>query len=69
MDLLDIANMVCRDLPEGYVANLGMEKGAAWVELLDVPDHVSIPLPDSTDKTLEEQLKDAVAVAVGLEAG
>ncbi len=31
--LEQVIDNACRDLPKGYVIRLGMENGAAWVEL------------------------------------
>ena len=62
--LQDIANAVCRHTPPGYVISLCIEDGAAWVELGNDGEG-SIKLPDSSDKTLLEQLNDALCVANG----
>ncbi|RUR52733.1 hypothetical protein [Vreelandella populi] len=64
MDIEEVANAACKHLPDGYVASLCMEKGAAWVEL-HAPDGGKLALPDSTDKDLVEQVNDAIAVANG----
>ncbi len=59
MSLRDVANKVSKDIPEGWIISLQIEKGAAWVECCD-PDGRRVPLPDSTDKSLREQLYDAL---------
>ena len=63
----DAANKVCANLPDGCVVALCMEEGAAWVELFD-PQGDRRLLPDSADKTLIEQLNDAVDMANESEA-
>jgi len=56
-------NRICQQLPKGFVISLFMEKGVAYVELSNGKNH--IPLPDSTDKDILEQLNDALYVAKG----
>lgn len=60
--LQDIANGICGRLPEGYIASLCLENGAAWCELVDRNGN-SVELPDSADKSLLEQLNEAVDAA------
>lgn len=48
-----------RDLPQGWIIQVSVERGSAWVSLYG-PDGISRPLPDSADKTLAEQVRDAV---------
>ena len=50
----DAIDQVCKDLPEGWLITLGMERGAAWVNVND-PDGCDIKL-DSTDESLIDQL-------------
>lgn len=59
-----VANRVCKHLPEGYVLNLAMENGAAWVELIDA-DGNYVTLPDAGDRSIDEQINDALGVACG----
>lgn len=59
-----VANRVCEQLPEGYQIRVVMENGAAWVELIGVDDNC-VELPDAADKSLDEQINDAVCVACG----
>lgn len=61
--LKEIAEKVCKNVPHGFIISLCMENGCAWVELDKLGRH--IPLPDSADKTLVEQLNDALCVANG----
>ncbi len=61
--LLAAANEICRDIPTGYEIRLCMENGAAWVTLHN-SDGDLIELPDAADKTLAEQLNDAVHAAI-----
>lgn len=57
--LQEIANKTCRDVKPGYVISLRMENGAAWVELIGPSGH-EITLPDAADKTIEQQINDAI---------
>lgn len=57
-----VANEICRDIPDGYELRLCMERGAAWVTLHDEEGDL-IGLPDVADKTLAEQLAEALIVA------
>ena len=63
MDIQEIANKVCKHLPDGYELILFMENGAAWFEMYN--DRKPIELGDSTDKTLVEQINDALCIANG----
>jgi hypothetical protein len=66
MFVQDIVNTVCFHLAERCVISLCMENGSAYVEL--TRNGRSVPLPDSTDKTLEQQINDALCVANGFDA-
>ena len=59
-----VANHVCRLLPPGWELRLCMENGAAWVTLHN-PDGDCIETPDSADKSLEQQVDDALRVVIG----
>ena len=59
-----MANRVCKHLPEGWQLDLCMERGAAWVQLSN-PDGDGVSLPDAADKSLEEQINDAICAATG----
>jgi len=62
--VLTLANNVCQQLPEGWQLNMCMERGAAWVQLSN-PDGNDVILPDAADKSLEQQVNDALCVARG----
>jgi hypothetical protein len=64
VSLQDAANKICQHLPENMVLSLCMENGAAWVEL-GVDRIGNVKLPDSADKTLINQINDALFVAIG----
>ena len=64
MDLFEIVNKICGHLQEHHIISLDMENGYAGVSLTDTEGNY-IELPDSTDKTLIEQLNDALCVANG----
>lgn len=59
--MLEIINKICADLPYHWEINLKMESGAATVVLVYAGREVD--LPDTADKTLTEQLNDALCVA------
>ena len=64
INLERMVNIVCGHLPIGCVVTLEMEHGSADVNLIDTNgDYVN--LPDTTDKTIIEQLNDALLVANG----
>ena len=65
-DLLQAIDDAARDLPQGYAINLGMENGAAWVELIR-PESREYGFGDDidgADRTLAEQIKCAVDIAI-----
>jgi hypothetical protein len=62
MFVLEMVNHVCQYIPKGWELRLCMENGAAWVSLID-EDGYEMELPDSADKTLEQQVNDALCVA------
>lgn len=55
------ANKVCGELPEGWVINLCMENGAAWVEAIK-PSGYTIDI-DRGDLSLVEQIDEALRLA------
>lgn len=55
------ANKVCGELPEGWVINLCMENGAAWVEAIK-PSGYTIDI-DRGDLSLVEQIDEAMRLA------
>lgn len=63
----DIINKICEHLPINYTICLYMENGSAYVKLFD-PLTKEIELPDTADKTLIDQLNDALCVANGFKA-
>lgn len=60
----DVANTVAQFLPLGYTLSLRVERDEAWVEVTD-PREVPVPLPDAADKSLYQQINDALCVACG----
>ena len=54
MSLELATGLAARDLPEGYVIRLCVEKGAAWVEVTS-PGGSVVPI-DGTDLELFEQM-------------
>lgn len=65
MPLQDVANLLARFLPEGWEVQMCIERGAGWVTLSN-PNGDYVPLPDAGDKSLMQQLNDALSVAYGL---
>lgn len=63
--LQEIANAVCRHVPEGCEVSLHMENGAAWVEATKHNGATNVAMPDSADKTLLEQLNDGLCAVNG----
>ena len=61
--MIETVNKICAQLPEGWLISLEMESGAAWVDLYK--DGGIVDLPDPSDKTIIEQLNDALCVAKG----
>jgi hypothetical protein len=67
--LEEMINKICGQLPEGWEINLCMENGAAWVELISQNGNGGEDMHiDGGDKTLEEQLNEALCVANGFSA-
>jgi hypothetical protein len=67
MNLAEQIEIAARDLPAGYIINLGMENGAAWVELLRPDNTMEYGLADTIDggdRTLAEQIEYAVKLAI-----
>ena len=56
-----VANKVCGELPEGWIINLCMENGAAWVEAIK-PSGYTIDI-DRGDLSLAEQVGEALRLA------
>lgn len=56
-------NDAARDLPEQWILQLNVERGAAWIELRTPSCNVfgNIDMPDAT---LAEMIKEAVALAI-----
>lgn len=66
-NLIETIDNAARDLPSGYIINLGMENGAAWVELLrpdSTREYGLAETIDGVDRTLAEQIKDALDIAI-----
>jgi hypothetical protein len=65
MSLMDTINNVCHELPGSHYLYIGMEYGSAWVECFNNKGD-QVELPDSTDKTLEEELQDALKTVLDI---
>ena len=69
LPLMTVIDKVAEQVPAGYIISLRIENGSAWVEL----DRVEGPrrargiqqLPDPADKSLQDQLMDALCVSQG----
>ena len=59
-------NKVCKFLPKDYELILFMENGAAWLEMYR--DQKPIELGDPADRSLTEQMNDALCIANGFMA-
>ena len=60
----EVINKICGQLPEGFMINLCMENGAAWVELI-TPSGITKDI-DGGCQTIIEQLNYALCIATGL---
>lgn len=60
----DIINRICAELPEHYEISLCLENGAAYIEMTDRRSGYWVELQDSADKTIEEQLQEALETAL-----
>ena len=58
-DLDDSINLACLRLPEDFIFNIVIERGSAWIECYN-PLGEFLKLPDSTDKSLAEHLKECI---------
>ena len=65
LSVQEIANTVAQFLPDGYEIRLCLERGAAHVELWAGCGDIDVLLPDATDKSLYQQINDALCVACG----
>lgn len=62
MTVDEVAEAIAEHIRPGYLLTLSIEHGAAVVSLLD-EDDANVELPDTADKTLAEQLNDALAAS------
>lgn len=60
-----VVNEVCGQLPLGWELQLCMERGAAWVELVN-PEGDRVELPDAADQSIEAQIREALGMACEL---
>lgn len=68
LTLDQVANAVANFLPPGFEARVCIERGAGWIELLDDNQCDRVRLPDAADKSLAQQLNDALCIALGWKA-
>lgn len=61
--LANAINAAARDLPDGWLIELCVERGAGWVELYN-PDGDRHELEDAPDLTLGEQVTAAIGEAI-----
>ena len=64
INLERMVDIICGHLPTGWTVALEMEKGSATVNAVDDFGNFAT-LPDTADKTIIEQLNDALLVANG----
>lgn len=60
-----VANKGCGELPQGWVINMCMENGAAWVEVIN-PSGYTIDI-DRAGLSLTEQVSEALSLADEIE--
>jgi hypothetical protein len=63
MTIDEAVNIAAGHLPEGWIVAIEVERGAGWVALHD-GDGEAVDFDTSPDKTLGEQLHDAVNHAI-----
>ena len=69
MNLNEAVELAAKDLPGGYIITLEIENGAAWIELVR-PDGIEWGFADDidgADRTLAEQIKYAMDIAIEME--
>ena len=54
-----------RELPEGYVIELNVENGSAWLNMYG-PNGSDVKLPECVDSTLAERVRNAIDHALWL---
>jgi hypothetical protein len=54
---------VARDLPEGYLVEIGLERGAGWVDLTDEHGE-KIDCDDDTEGGMTQRIRNATAAAI-----
>ncbi len=62
LGLFAMIDKACGELPTNYTISLHMENGAAYVECVN-PAMENIALPDAADRTLADQVSDALEAA------
>lgn len=60
-----MSNRACSLLPHGYGVRVCLERDAGWVELIDENGN-GVLLPDQSDKTIDEQIEDALQEAIAI---
>lgn len=62
MNIEDAIRHAAAELPDSYIINISVEKGSAWVDFTD-PCGDYVGGIDGLDKTLAEQVIQAVSIA------
>jgi len=60
--LQELANRVCRDLPDGMEIQLCMENGAAYIDLIS--PHIEVDFEECPDSSLSARIEDALQKAI-----
>ena len=60
--MIEVIEKVCKQLPKEWEIQLHLENGAAWVTLENILLEEVVQI-ESTDKTMEEQLNEALCIA------
>ena len=63
-DLYEAINRACGELPESIGISLELEKGSATIRIYDWSDMCYVETPDAADRTLVEQVGDALEAAL-----
>lgn len=64
MTLHELANQACRDLPEGWIIEIHLERGSGYIDLFN-PNGDLIEIPGYDQNSLDTQFIDVLRIARG----
>jgi hypothetical protein len=59
----DAMNDACRDLPDGYLIEVNLERGAGWIAVRQ--DGNAVDYEDDPDTSMTQRIRDAIAYCKG----